>query len=449
MPNNNNKANPLTTDEKLQVKMLEIEAEIARRAEVAATAEEYADPIEWELMRPSGPKGILTKVVCEENFDCLLNEYDITIRYNSMSKGCEVNIPGRTSCRDIEENATTVMIQDYARKHTFGPPMGGHILSFMLLKASQNEYNPVKDWILSKEWDGVDRYSDIVESMDTPQEELALILMRRWLISGVVAVFNPRGVASQGVLTLCGRQGIRKTRWLKSLSPDSDWFKEGVVLDVKNKDSILLICSRWIVELGEIEATFSKSGQASLKAFITNDEDVIRPPFAKKADKYPRRTIFCGSVNDANFLQESENRRMWVIAVNSLNPKHGVNIQQLWAQAYHDWSVNKERHWLTPEEDKMLLESNVHFNSIDPLIQKFEDNFVLPDDDESTMTVRLNATAICEHIQLRNYGKRETNRLSDHLRISGFEMWKSNRTWKLGLLHSTAVPGIGYHDGNI
>jgi putative DNA primase/helicase len=112
--------------------------------------------------------------------------------------------------------------------------------------------------------------------------------MWRWLISGVAAVFMERGFQSQGVLTLTGRQGLGKTRWLKSLVPNRDWIKDGVVLNPKDKDSVLQSVSRWIVELGELDATFKKADVAALKAFITMEEDVLRQAYAQKTDKYQR-----------------------------------------------------------------------------------------------------------------------------------------------------------------
>ena len=72
--------------------------------------------------------------------------------------------------------------------------------------------------------------------------------------------FSDRGVAAQGILVLQGAQNIGKTTWLKKLVKGGpDVFLEGAVLQPDNKDSVLRVISHWIVELGELDATFRKA----------------------------------------------------------------------------------------------------------------------------------------------------------------------------------------------
>jgi putative DNA primase/helicase len=160
------------------------------------------------------------------------------------------------------------------------------------------------------------------------------------------------------VLTFQGAQGIGKTRWVLSLVPDDSLremlVKDGHHLDAGNKDSILGAVTHWIVELGELDSTFKKD-MARLKGFLTSDFDKIRRPYARTESEYPRRTVFFASVNQADFLVDATgNTRWWTIPVTKINYKHGIDMQQLFAQLAVDFRKGKE--WWLNQHDEVLLE---------------------------------------------------------------------------------------------
>ena len=55
-----------------------------------------------------------------------------------------------------------------------------------------------------------------------------------------------------------------------------------MILRVDDKDSVKQAVSFWITELGELDDTFKKSGASALKAFLTQDNDVLRRAYARK-----------------------------------------------------------------------------------------------------------------------------------------------------------------------
>ena len=358
----------------------ELKELLAKVEELQAKADEV-DEIEW-VYTTEAANGSIKPIPHEENTKALFDHYEISCRYNEMKKDLDIEIPHRTTHKDTALNAKVVMCEDMARAHKYSHTV---INDHLLLIGNQNHYHPARDWISSKEWDGVDRVDELLETMDTPDKELARTLLWRWLISGVAAVYMEEGFRSQGVLTLVGRQGLGKTRWLTSLVPERDWVKDGVVLDARNKDSVLQAVSRWIVELGELDATFRKADVAALKAFITMEEDVLRPAYAKKMDSYQRRTIFCASVNDSDFLVDTENRRFWVIETARLNPNHSIDIQQLWANP-----------------------------------RGYEENVDVE---------KLNSTAICRELGVESPNKRDTNKLAAYLQQRGFERRKMDKAF--------------------
>lgn len=304
-----------------------------------------------------------------ENLEILLNRLGIVVRYNVIRKNTEILIPGQSFSKANMTNAALAHILSectQARMNTH------HVLNYILRIADANQYNPVAQWISSREWDGVDRlaawYGTLVSASET---ELKETLMLKWGITAIAAAFSPNGIAPQGMLVLQGEQSIGKTRWLESLVPkDLGVVLVGHTLDLKNKDSILAGISHWLTELGEIDATFRKSDISTLKAHITQQRDVIRRPYAISESLYPRQTVYFGSVNDDQFLYDTTgNRRFWTIKVLQVERDHKLDMQQVWAQLHALW-VAGETHYLNDKELNMLNKSNEEFQVIDPIHER-------------------------------------------------------------------------------
>jgi putative DNA primase/helicase len=231
-----------------------------------------------------------------------------------------------------------------------------------------NAYNPVADWIDSKPWDGVQRIGDLAKTLkckDPENSEQCEKLLRRWLISCAAALVH-QGLWCKGVLTLQGGQDLGKTSWFRRLVPaELGAFREGVSLDPNNKDSVTTAVSHWIVELGELESTLRREIE-SLKAFITQTVDRLRRPYDRLDSEYPRRTVFCASVNSDRFLKdETGNDRFWVIEVVEVNHKHDVDMQQLWAEVMALYRSGEQWH-LDIDEKKQLTETNAQFRQVSP-----------------------------------------------------------------------------------
>ena len=63
--------------------------------------------------------------------------------------------------------------------------------------------------------------------------------MSKWLLSCVAAVYEPSGVALEGILVFQGEQGLGKTLWFKRLADyDKGWLLEGATLNPSDKDSV-------------------------------------------------------------------------------------------------------------------------------------------------------------------------------------------------------------------
>ena len=307
----------------------------------------------------------------EENTRALIDAYGINVRWNLMRHSLEVTIPGFTPEDERAENASLAMLESIiVRRGLSVDHSGRHILTMA------RSYHPVRDWMRSRAWDGTDRLPELMATLQLAPHadpELAGLLITRWLVSCAVAVLpqiaGQRPFTPQGVLTLQGAQGKGKTEWFKSLAPaGSGWIQAGEFIDPHNRDNVQQATSHWIVEMGELDATFKKSDVAALKAFITKERDVYRSAYAKREERVPRRMVLAATVNPQSFLVDvTGNRRWWTVPIVGLTWQHEIDIQQMWAQV----ALMAERGdpwWLNDAELQLLNTGNRQYEIQDSAI---------------------------------------------------------------------------------
>lgn len=323
-----------------------------------------------------------------KNFQRLLDHYGITIKYNEMSKENEIDIPGRKFHKDVQENAKMAVLRSMAHLQNF--PVQ-EIDNYVIEVGERNSYHPVRDYIDSQVWDGKDRltdfYNSIVLNEDNPMKET---MMRKWALSLVAAVYHPN-FSCEGVLTFSGEQGLGKTIWIENLLPKfakNIWNKDAVVIDTKSKDSLSKALKYWIAELGEIDATFKKTDIEALKGFLTEKVDVIRNPYERKANTYQRRTVFYATVNEEEFLRDTQNRRFWVLGIKQFNHGPFDDVGQFWAQIKTIYMTVKDKisdaesrekyqEWgwfMSPSERKQMEPLQERHKTTDPveeILEKF------------------------------------------------------------------------------
>jgi hypothetical protein len=308
-----------------------------------------------------------------ENFKYLLDSYGIIVRNNILTKKEEILIPNVPFQAENKENAQLAYIISLCISHKFPPSQIDNYLKFI---ANLHQYNPVATWITSKPWDGKSRFLDLcntVKAVNEDSDEKIKLLketyIRKWMISAIAAVFEENGVSAHGALVFQGEQGSGKTYWFKRLVPkDSRFAKDGLTLRTDNKDSIMQALSFWLVELGELDATFRKSDIAQLKSFLTQDSDTYRVPYARREATYARRTVFFASVNPKEFLHdETGNRRFWTIETAEIDYMHNVDMQQVWAEIYENHYKKGEDWVLDQKQFDLMTEANKDFESPHPI----------------------------------------------------------------------------------
>lgn len=263
---------------------------------------------------------------------------------------------------------------------------------------ARDAFHPVVDWVKTKPWDGRSRFRDLFASI-TPSPkwaeftELMFVQLEKWLVAGghclALGSNRPEGVAVQGVLVLQGKQDMGKTRWFQSLVADPSWLADGVTLHADQTDSIIGATSTFLCELGELDGTTRKSDVAMLKSFLTRSTDQYRAAYGRKREVYPRRTIFGATVNPEEFLVDpTGNRRYWMMPAESVNADHGVDMQQLWAEAMHR-AQKAEPYWMPNEWKEKQLELARRFDIRSEWADDFFHRFRLPTAGETGTMMRV------------------------------------------------------------
>lgn len=311
------------------------------------------------------------------NLQEICRRLGVVIRYNVITKEEEILIPNQAFSRDNEGNASIAWLESECSLFNMPTTKLGGFITYL---ADINQYNPVVEWVSSKPWDGVDRLQlllDTIKLSDESEQSIMLrdTLVKRWMVSAICGAFSPTGVSAAGVLTFQGDQYLGKTKWFKSLvPPEKNLVKDGFILRPDDRDSVKQCLSYWLVELGELDSTFRRADISALKAFLTQQDDVLRVAYARRESKFARRTVFFGSVNPKVFLHDpTGNRRYWTIEAERLDHSHGLDMQQVWAQVHGLWESGFG-HYLTIDELNALNDHNDSFTAADPVEEVLSDH---------------------------------------------------------------------------
>lgn len=385
--------------------------QLARQASPGVVVADEAgemDSLVWPHMSTGkNPKPLNTL----ENFAALSRFLGVEYKMNMMTGEEVVYIPGMTVAEGCEANSAVTHMMSQA--HLVSLP-SSLVPEYMSMLCAQNPFHPAQLWVESKPWDGVSRMPQWLASIKAVDESLKVQMMRRWSISAIAALYRPGGVSAHGVLTFLGPQGIGKTSWFLALVPRGMGFaKDGMILRPDSPDSVRQVTSNWLVELGELDATFRKSDIAALKAFITQSSDTYRLPYARKNTVNPRRTVFFASVNDFKFLADNTgNRRYWTIECVDIDYRHQIDMQQFWAEVKTLYDAG-ESWYLDEAELASLNESNEQFMTLDPIAERLETR--LDWDAPSLDWKWKTSTEIALMIGLQNPSRSDVTRIASYL----------------------------------
>lgn len=202
--------------------------------------------------------------------------------------------------------------------------------------ALENQFHPIREYLESLSWDGVDHIKKL-GSYFQDKDDIFTALFRKWLIGAVGRVLRPYDAIQNPVLVLDGIQGLGKSQfiyWLASVLPA--YYFQGAI-NANEKDSVIRACSVWVWELAELGATFRRSDIESLKQFITIPMVTVRAPYGRRDMHKPPTASYIGTINNVSgFLADpTGHRRFRPCTLTAIDWKYSkdINVNDIWAQA--------------------------------------------------------------------------------------------------------------------
>ena len=264
-----------------------------------------------------------------------LNELNVQeIALNEMNQKIQLN-RGKDR-RDI--NSFSTEVYNSLRCHLSHE----NVKANLSLLATQNRFNPALEYLKSlPSSDDDSELQKVFQLMqiDGEGKDLQRAFLQKWLMQATCILHNgdDESFDADMVLVLKGAQRCGKTSLCRKLAVKSDFFLNGISLDPDKDDSIRAATSAWITELGELASTTTRRDMDALKAFITRPSDIYRIQFDRWHDSHPRKTVFCGTVNDDQFLKDDTGNTRWCVIEVPYMPYEqiqAIDTDRLWAYIY-------------------------------------------------------------------------------------------------------------------
>ncbi len=262
------------------------------------------------------------------------------------------------------------------------------------LSCHKHSFNAVKNYLNSlPPWDGVPRLDRLFcDYLGAEDNEYVRAAARKSLTAAIARAMRP-GVKYDTMPILAGRQGLGKSTMLRMLG--GQWFSDSLAA-FEGKEACEMIQGVWINEVGELNG-LNRAETNAVKQFLSKVEDIFREPYGRRTAVYPRRCIFFGTTNEAEFLRDKTgNRRFWPIdcgvkpAVKSVFNDLPAEVSQIWAEALVAWQLG-EPLYLEGEALKIsekAQEEHSEQNAKEGMIREFVSREVLPDWDKRTIRHR-------------------------------------------------------------
>lgn len=229
--------------------------------------------------------------------------------------------------------------------------------------AMRNRFHPVRDLLNSLKWDGREHIRGLLpDYLGAEDTEYTYQVWRLWMLGAVARIFHP-GCKFDYTVIFQGRQGLGKSTFLQLMALNDGWFNDS--LDSLDSDKAAQsLMGSWIIELAELKSLARTAGGVdSVKRFLTATQDKYRVPYERRADIFLRQSVFAGTTNKSDFLQdETGNRRFLIIQTGVHEPKKNLfdpeamrDIKAAWAEAVHIYKIEKPK-LLLPESCRKQAE---------------------------------------------------------------------------------------------
>ncbi|WP_310559795.1 VapE domain-containing protein [Flavobacterium sp.] len=228
-------------------------------------------------------------------------------------------------------------------------------------------FNPFEDYFFNLPTydEKTDYITELANTITTTKQDLWQQCFKKWLVAMVGCVLDEK-VINHTVIVFSGKQGLGKTTWVEKLVPKplKEYLFSGTI-NPNNKDTLVQLAECMLINLDELE-NLNRSEIGSLKEIITKTQIRMRKAYGHNNETMPRRASFAGSVNTAQFLNDSTgSRRFLCFELEDIQYQHNVDINMAFSQALFLFKSGF-RHWFDQEEIKSITENNEQYQLRSP-----------------------------------------------------------------------------------
>jgi Virulence-associated protein E/VirE N-terminal domain len=228
-------------------------------------------------------------------------------------------------------------------------------------------FNPFEDYFynLPTYDEKTDYITELANTITTTKQDLWQQCFKKWLVAMVGCVLDDK-VINHTVIVFSGKQGLGKTTWVEKLVPKplKEYLFSGTI-NPNNKDTLVQLAECMLINLDELE-NLNRSEIGSLKEIITKTQIRMRKAYGHNNETMPRRASFAGSVNTAQFLNDSTgSRRFLCFELEGIKYQHDVDINMAFSQALFLFKSGF-RFWFDQEEIKNITENNEQYQLHSP-----------------------------------------------------------------------------------
>ncbi|TRX11705.1 virulence-associated E family protein [Flavobacterium gawalongense] len=300
-------------------------------------------------------------------------------------------------------------------------------------------FNPFEDYFFNLPTydEKTDYITELANTITTTKQDLWQQCFKKWLVAMVGCVLDDK-VINHTVIVFSGKQGLGKTTWVERLVPKQlkEYLFSGTI-NPNNKDTLVQLAECMLINLDELE-NLNRSEIGSLKEIITKTQIRMRKAYGHNNETMPRRASFAGSVNTAQFLNDSTgSRRFLCFELEDIQYQHNVDINLAFSQALFLFKSGF-RFWFDQEEIKSITENNEQYQLHSPeeelLLTWFE-----PCEKEKANTY-LNASQIAAKLAEKakiNITDGTINKLGKALKKHNFIRLKKNGIAVYALIENT------------
>ncbi len=300
-------------------------------------------------------------------------------------------------------------------------------------------FNPFEDYFFNLPTydEKTDYITELANTITTTKQDLWQQCFKKWLVAMVGCVLDEK-VINHTVIVFSGKQGLGKTTWVEKLVPKplKEYLFSGTI-NPNNKDTLVQLVECMLINLDELE-NLNRSEIGSLKEIITKTQIRMRKAYGHNNETMPRRASFAGSVNTAQFLNDSTgSRRFLCFELEGIKYQHDVDINLAFSQALFLFKSGF-RFWFDQEEIKSITENNEQYQLHSPeeelLLTWFE-----PCEKNKANTF-LNASQIASKLAERakiNVNDGTINKLGKALKKHNFIRLKKNGIFVYALIENS------------